>query len=167
MSPTVFVVDDIGAQAALKRAVGIARYADRGLGAAAEVVRREEVRLAPKADGDLMRSIQKGRLRELMWEIVARSAHAAFVELGTPPHPGQQLSDAGLARIVAWLKRKGIAPRAGRKVEDLAWVIGRKIARDGSRKQPFAEPALNVSKNTVVELVRNQVKIGLQELGLT
>ena len=62
--------------------------------------------------------------------------YAAAVEFGTRPHrpPFQPI------RRWVWLKRRGLGV-SSKEVDSVAWAIVQKIARVGTKKQPFLEPA--------------------------
>ena len=47
-------------------------------------------------------------------------------------------------RIIAWQRIKGIAPRQGISDETLAFLITRKINREGYKAKPFIGPAFNL-----------------------
>lgn len=165
-------VDASGAIAALVKARQLLAYADKGLGQGATLIRRDWVRLAPKAEGDLHRNIQQGRVSMLVHEIVSRARHGFFVEKGTgiygpegrPLNMGM-LPDSGVAAIAKWIQRKGITAR---KVSQAAlpWVIARSIARRGTPAQPSAELAFNANRGRVQELVAAAIGRGIAELGL-
>lgn len=173
MTDKILKADVSGARQALAASHKVLVYADRGLGQGRELIRRDWVAIAPKAEGTLHRNIQGGRLALLMHEVVSRAAHGRFVEEGTGsfgPAKGRSgrlmLPDSGVAAIAAWIRRKGIQAR---KVSQkaLPWIIARKIARDGTPAQPSAELALNVNRPRVNALVQAAILEGLRELGLS
>lgn len=165
-------VDASSAIAGLVKARQLLAYADKGLGQGATLIRRDWVRLAPKADGDLHRNIQQARITQLVHEIVSRARHGFFVEKGTgiygpegrPLNLGM-LPDSGVAAIAKWIRRRGIVAR---KVSQAAlpWVIARSIAKRGTPSQPSAELAFNANRDRVPQLVRAALERGITELGL-
>lgn len=139
------------------------------LGRGATLIQREAVRRAPKADGTLARQIQRGRLGVAIFEIVSRADHGAYVERGTGIYGplarriNKGMPDSGVARIAAWIARRGIVARSVRQ-EDLPYVIARKIARDGTRAQPYMEPAADAMEPRVRQLVRAAIDRSLSVL---
>lgn len=90
-------------------------------------------------------------------DVIVAVDYAAFVEYGTGPL-GRQMNLFGgplpdgyvhgsggkfppLKLIVEWVKRKGIAGARGESPEQIAYLIARKIARDGIAAKPFVWPA--------------------------
>jgi hypothetical protein len=168
----VLKVDASGALKALVAARQLLAYADRGLRQGATLIRRDWVRLAPKAEGDLHRNIQQGRIAVLVHEIVSRAKHGVFVEKGTGIYGPENrplglgmLPDSGVAAIARWIQRKGITARRVSQ-EALPWVIARKIAQRGTPAQPSAELAFNVNRARVPELVNAAIARGIADLGL-
>ena len=167
-------VEATGVQDALARSPLVLRYVDQALGTGAALIQREAVRAAPKADGTLARNIQSGRLQVLLHQINSRAAHGAYVERGTGLYgperraPGKGgLGTNGLANIAAWIRRRGITPRNGVTPQQLPFLIARKIARDGTRAQPYLEPANNrQNAGRIADLVQAAARRGLTEAGL-
>ena len=172
MSERVIKVDASGAIAGLVKARQLLTYADRGLAQGATLIRRDWVRLAPKAEGDLHRNIQQGRITKLVHEIVSRARHGVFVEKGTGVYGPEgrplglgMLPDSGVAAIAKWIQRKGITARKVTQAA-LPWVIARSIARRGTPAQPSAELAFNANRDRVQQLVAAAIARGIAELGL-
>lgn len=156
----IYKVDAGGAYNALNIARDALQAGGRALGTGAELLRRTAVDLSPKAHGDLSRNIITGRIGMIVYEVVSRSAHSRYVEEGTGIYGprraaigNQMLPNAGVARIAAWIARKGIRAKFVTQ-EELPWIIARKIARDGTRAQPFMEPAFKSTQPRIQQLVR-------------
>ena len=109
-------------------------------------------------------------MRENLKQVVGRSSGALAASIqstvvDTPRGPSVQISmlpygpvlDAGRGssrngnkkvqawrgKIVAWQSIKGIAPRQGMTPETLAFLITRKINRDGYDKKPFIQKSFD------------------------
>lgn len=126
---------------ALQRApVECMRGLDRGMGRGALHIMRLARSKAPKATSLLTQTILAGRIGLGEHIITALAGYAGPVEQGRDP--GGPMPP--LQPIIDWIRARRIEPKgAGIKTErDLAWVIARKIQRDGSPAQPFMQPAL-------------------------
>lgn len=90
-------------------------------------------------------------------DVIVAVDYAAFIEYGTGPL-GKQMNLFGgplpdgyvhgsggkfppIKLILAWVKRKGITGNKGESQEQIAFLIARKIARDGIAAKPFVWPA--------------------------
>lgn len=125
---------------ALRRAPAeVLRGMDRGMGRGAREIMRRARALAPKTTSLLTRSIIAGRVGLGEHIVSAQAGYAGPVEEGRragvmPP----------IQPIIDWIRARSIEPTgAGVKDDrDLAFVIARKIKRDGIEAQPFMLPAL-------------------------
>lgn len=158
-------VDATGAIRGLQGSKSVLLAADRALEQGRALVHREMVRLAPKAEGTLHHFIHQGRIAPLLHQVRSDARHAAWVERGTgrqgPRRAGgnRMLSVAGVSNIALWIQRRGITPRAPDVTpEQLPWLIARKIAVQGTRPQPYAEPAGQSQEPQVLRLVRAAVE---------
>lgn len=133
--------------AALQRAPAIVmREVDRGVGRSAFELVNKARELAPKATSDLTNAIKAHRIREGEHIVQARKAYAGPMEIGRKPGPMPPIQP-----LIDWIRARKIKPKGdGVETErDLAFVIGRKIARDGTEAQPFMGPALEASQDTL------------------
>lgn len=90
-------------------------------------------------------------------DVIVAVDYAAFIEYGTGPL-GKQMNLFGgplpagyvhgsggkfppIKLILEWVKRKGITGNKGESQEQIAYLIARKIARDGIAAKPFVWPA--------------------------
>jgi hypothetical protein len=134
--------------AALQRAPAIVmQEVDRGAGRGALALGRTARDLAPKATSELAGSITTVRIRQGEHMVQARKAHAGPMEIGR--RPGGPMPP--IQPLIDWIRARKIQPKGdGVETErDLAFVIGRKIARDGTAAQPFMGPALEASQDTL------------------
>ena len=167
----VYRVDTANAERALLVARRALVAGGSALGQGAVLIQRDAVRLAPKADGTLHRNIQMGRISLIVYEIVSRSAHGAYVERGTGSYGplrrflSGHMSREGIERIAAWIKRKGIRARSVPQ-SALPFVIARKIAHYGTKAQPHMEPALEKNRGRIQELVRDAILRSLRPVFL-
>jgi hypothetical protein len=90
-------------------------------------------------------------------DVIVATEYAAFIEYGTGPAGRATASRGGplpegyshgnggkmppLDLIEEWVKRKGITGRNGESARSIAYLIARKIARNGLPARPFVWPA--------------------------
>lgn len=71
-------------------------------------------------------------------------------------------------QLIKWIKAKGIRPKPGVTMEQLAYVIYRKINRSGYKPKPFVEPAVRTFiqrfPQEYAEAVAADLEIDLQTL---
>ncbi len=92
-------------------------------------------------------------------EVGVGAAHAIFVEEGSKP--GGTPNDQTLED---WIKRKQIEPLdPSMDMEDLKFLIGRKIRQEGTPKKPFADPAVKTMRSRIFKLINEGVEAGLKE----
>ena len=101
-------------------------------------ISRKARELAPKARGELTRSIIPERLGPGRFRVTAGTDYAAVVELGG--RPGGWPS---MRAIIEWMRVRNIQPAGPhvRDERDLAFVLRRAIARRGTPAQPYLKPA--------------------------
>lgn len=101
------------------------------------LIQKRARRNAPVFQGELKRSIRKKvRSNISRGEVEAFAKHAPYVESGTKPH------FPPVAALERWGKIKLGKPGLG-------FVIARKIARKGTKAQPYMEPAVEESLSDV------------------
>lgn len=146
-----------------------------GVRRAAREVANEARQRAPKAHSVLTNSIRVLRGARSTEAVVAPGVqYARYVEEGTGRFgprglsPGRrQLSDQGIQNLVDWIRVKRLVPDdPNMDEEDLAWLIGRTIARRGTVPQPFLEPALEASRSRIGRIIRQAVTEGVRRAGL-
>lgn len=71
-------------------------------------------------------------------------------------------------QVVQWMKQKGIRPRAGVTMEQAAYLIYRKINKQGYNAKPFIEPALAAFSaqfaNEYAEATANDIELDLKTI---
>lgn len=145
---------------ALKRAPReVAREVDKALRRGAVEVTRSARDKVPKAESELVQSIQPQRISQLEHHIRAAKAYASFVEDGTGPGGW-----VPLAKMLRWVARKGLTSQAYADPVQLAKAIQRKIVRSGTPPQPFMAPALKENTSRLDSLLRAAVARGLAQV---
>ena len=145
---------------ALRRAPAkVMRELDAGVRRGAKEVMRDARDLAPKATSLLTQSIRTQRIGMAEQAVIADAQHALATEIGRKPGlmpPVQSLID--------WIRTVKIEPNAEgvRNERDLAFVIGRKIARDGIEAQPYMAPALRKNESRLNQIMRESAIRGVQ-----
>ena len=95
--------------------------------------------------GDLARSIQTFIKQDSQAEILAISLlwYGELLEDGGPARYAGKFPPP--APIKQWMKRKGIRPKPGVTLDQLVYLISRKIAQNGATypKKPFIMPSIN------------------------
>jgi len=148
-------------------------YSAEALDAGAKILQRDAQRRTPIADGTLRSNITTGRLAQLLFQVNSRARYGAYVERGTGLYGPARRSigkcgpgPEGLDNIAAWIKRKGITPRNGVTEKQLPFLIARKVARDGTRPQPYLEPAANPQNiRLITRLVNRALDRAFDEQG--
>lgn len=143
----------------------------------AEEVRRQAIRDAPADQGKLRQNITVNQETGIAFSTVVQNQYAAYQEWGTKKKkripaevaqyaaqfqgPGPKTGITLNAAIEAWVKRKGIGGKgrgknaqANRK--NIAFLIARKIRREGVNPHPY------FFKN--VFLVRDKLKARLEQI---
>lgn len=99
-------------------------------------------------------SVQSGDLARSIRSFVKQATEGDILAIQMLWY-GELLEDGGPARhagkfpppqpIAAWMKRKNIRPKPGVTVDQLVYLISRKIAEKGATypRKPFIEPSIN------------------------
>ena len=144
------------------------REVDRGVSRAAQEVAREAKRRAPKADSTLTNSIHAERKEMMDWLVGTSVEHGEYVETGTGlwgPNRHASGRMPPVHSLVDWIRRRRIVPDDPEMDDrDLAYVIGRSIARRGTPKQAYLEPAADAKRGRVRVLIGEGVRRGLGRL---
>lgn len=115
---------------------------------------------APQAFGTLANAITQSFFPNDLEAIVkANTNYAFFVEKGTKGG-GMPSNEA----ILDWIKVKNIDPRNGNTQRDLAFLIRRKIFKEGTPAQPFMEPAFENNKQQVSDRIQQAINKAIREL---
>jgi len=114
---------------------------------------------APKSLSTLTNSIINERVASLFARIIARAGYAAAVEQGTGPGGSPPLE-----AIRRWIRVAQITPRNPDMSErDLAFVIRRKIRREGTPAQPFMAPAAETTRQRLARLLPRAAELGVRK----
>lgn len=136
------------------------RNLDTALQRGALEISREARRRAPKAFSTLTQAIIAYRDGPNLHGVAAGVDYARPVEEGSRPNPGVPIQN-----LIDWIKVKRIQPRdPSMDIEDLARAIASKIARRGTRSQPFMAPALEDKRQRLHDLVNAAVERTTREL---
>lgn len=103
-------------------------------------------------DGDIQKSIKsivKDVLGKLRLQFGASARHAIFVHEGTKPHWPP------FAPIRSWVRKKLNVPVE--KADSVAFLVQRKIAREGTPAKPFLAVAIRAHINTIAGRIAKQV----------
>jgi HK97 gp10 family phage protein len=109
--------------------------------------------------GGFLRSkivLQKCTERSLHAEVRSDAEYGIFVEYGRKPGKGPPFEPVNL--IKEWVIKKGIAGRNSKQLNQIAFLIGRKIAKKGTKAQPYMTPAYEKNKNELIPLLQNEIK---------
>lgn len=132
---------------------------DKAMSRGAGYITRDARENAPKADSELVNAIQPKRVALLEHLIEAAKDYASYQEDGTKPGGWPTL-----ARMMAWVRRKGITPIGNRSLKQTAQAIRHKIAREGVSAHPFMQPALDSNRSRLDALYRQAVARGLARI---
>lgn len=115
------------------------------------VVQRDAKKEVTVDTGSLRGSIKK-EVRRLTGTVTAAEDYAIFIEEGTRAH------FPPVAPLERWAQRKLGAPGLG-------FVIARKIAREGTKPQPFMVPALEKNAQNIQMFFDRAAQNFLRQLG--
>lgn len=136
------------------------KHIDRAVLRTVQEIAREARQRAPEAYGTLRNSIKTRHPQDLVGEVVTGTDYARMVEEGTDSGgfpPEQTMLD--------WIKRKGITPDDPRMdQEDLAYVLARAIALNGTPAQPFMQPALESKRARADQLIDQAIGRAVREI---
>lgn len=152
---------DSRVEEALRRApLVMRRHLDDALARGARETADAAKRRAPKAFSTLTNSIREHTVGELHYEVRPAVAYSGHVEAGVQ---GPLASMPNLMGLSMWVRRKlGVSDigEAGR----LAFVIGRKLQREGIKAQPYMKPAFEEKDARVRAMMKGAVARGLSEV---
>ena len=118
------------------------------------LVQRDARRNVPKAHSELANAITLEKLRPGEYQIEAAKDYGRSVEEGSGP--------GGLApiqSIIDWLHVRRITPNDPEmELDELAYLIQRKIAVRGTPAQPYMMPAMKARNATLLKLVSQGLK---------
>jgi len=135
-----------------------------GLFRGALEIQLEAKKRVPRATEDSFKRLAIEKQSKTRFLIGSPLKYAKVLELGSGPGGG---SPKDPTPILKWIREKNISPNDSEMSEDdLAYVMARSIARKGTPKQPYLEPALKAKESRVIALVREGAAKGLRQVGL-
>ena len=144
---------------ALQRAPDVMmRHVDRTIEGIAIKGARQMKGDAPKNTSELTSSIRNQQIGLAFHEIIAAAPHAAYVHDGIGPGASPPLDI-----LRAWIRTAQIRPREARNERDLAFLIQRKIRRDGIPARPFSEPTQTSTQERLRRMLPAAVDSGIRE----
>lgn len=113
---------------------------------------------APKNTSELTNSIRNRQIGLAVHEVIADAPHADFVHEGIGPGSAPPIDI-----LRAWIRTAQIQPRAARNDRDLAFLIQRKIRRDGIPARPFSEPTVASTMGRLQRLLPQAIDAGIKD----
>lgn len=138
----------------------LTKHLDKAIGRVVRAMARDARKGAPKASSTLTNSINQRQPSPLSGEVYSGVDYARMVEEGTgrggfPPKRA----------LMDWIRDRRIQPRrAGMSDDALAFLIGRSIARRGTRAQPFMAPALDKNRAQATRRIDQAIDAALREI---
>ena len=117
------------------------KHLDRAIKNSLIKIQRRAMKKAP-VDTGLLRARWNMSVNFLRGVLKPESKYATFVEYGTKPHW------VGIKHLEGWARRHGISP----------FTVQSKIAKKGTKAQPFLEPAVNERE------INNEIDIALDKI---
>jgi hypothetical protein len=136
----------------------VMREVDQDVHRVAIMGMRDARTAAPKAMSTLVNSIMTERVGPAHHRIVAEAGHASAQEHGR--RPGRMPPIEAIRR---WIRVRQIRGRGGISERSLAFLIARKIGREGTEAQPYMEPQRATSQDRLRRMIPLAVNRGLQE----
>lgn len=146
--------------------LGVRRYVDKhAVEPAINMIIRDMKLMAPQASTELVNSMLAERVAGKLnyWRARVSKLYASNVELGSQPGGAPSVQT-----LTDWVKVKRIRPRdPSMTLSQLVYAIRRSIHARGTRKQPYAEPALEKNRERTVQMIEAAYVRGLElELNL-
>lgn len=138
----------------------LTKHLDKAIGRVVREMARDARKGAPKASSNLTNSISQRQPSPLSGEVYSGMDYARMVEEGTgsggyPPRRA----------LMDWIRTRRIQPRrAGMSDDALAFVIGRSIVRQGTRAQPYMQPALDKNRAQATRRFDQAIDAALREI---
>ncbi len=137
------------------------KYLKAGISTAGSLVSREAREEAPKAETTLTHSIKSQKVGELQRMITSSLRYNAFVvhgadSQGVPP----------IQSVLDWVRVKRIQPKYPKADQrDLAFMIARSIAKNGTPGNDFYDRAAEQTQDKVADILKRSVNDGLRAAG--
>ncbi|EGR1038392.1 hypothetical protein EFU28_01230 [Vibrio cholerae] len=137
------------------------KHLKAGISTAGSLVSRTAREEAPKAETTLTHSIRSNVVGELQRMITSSLRYNAFVAQGTDAQgvpPVQSVLD--------WVRVKRIQPKHPKADQrDLAFMIARSIAKNGTQGNDFYDRAAEQTQDQVADILKRSVNDGLRAAG--
>lgn len=134
------------------------RHLKAGISHAGSIVSRAAKEEVPKAESTLTHSIRSNVVGELQRMITSSLRYNAFVVQGTDAQgmpPVQSVLD--------WVRVKRIQPKPPKADQrDLAFMIARSIAKNGTQGNDFYDRAAEQTQDKVADILKRSVNDGLR-----
>ncbi|WP_120510960.1 hypothetical protein [Photobacterium salinisoli] len=138
------------------------KYLKEGVSRAGMEVSRTTREEAPKAETTLTHSIRSNVVGELQRMITSNQNYNQHVVAGT----GRQ-GMPPMQSILDWVKVKRLQPKNAKQDQnDLAFMIARSIARNGTAPNDFYDRAADKTADRVADILNASVAAGLRAAGL-
>lgn len=148
-------IDISGARDGLgKLPAAVVRAVDTKLARGAEEVAREAKGNSPKAFSHLTNSIRAERISDMHYRVSEGMNYGRPVEEGARPHRVDS------RKLIPWVER--VLGVRGKDARSKAFLIARSIAMRGTRAQPYMQPATDIMRPRVQQLVMLGVEEGIQ-----
>ncbi|KDM91402.1 hypothetical protein [Photobacterium galatheae] len=140
----------------------LTKHLKSGVSFAGSLVSRTTREEAPKAETTLTHSIRSNVVGELQRMITSNQNYNQYVVAGT----GRQ-GMPPMQSILDWVKVKRLQPKDSKQNQsDLAFMIARAIARNGTAPNDFYDRAADQTADRVADILNASVAAGLREAGL-
>ena len=121
------------------------------------------------ASGQLARSIQYGdAIQEGNTSVYIEMEDYGFIIEDGRGGAKREGTTSWKPKVINWMKAKGIRPKAGVTMEQAAYLIYRKINKQGYDAKPFVEPALAAFSaqfaNEYAEATANDIELDLKTI---
>lgn len=121
------------------------------------------------ASGQLARSIQYGdAIQEGNTSVYIEMEDYGFIIEDGRGGAKREGTTSWKPQVINWMKAKGIRPKAGVTMEQAAYLIYRKINKQGYDAKPFVEPALAAFSaqfaNEYAEATANDIELDLKTI---
>ena len=151
---TIFENASQVAKSLVKQARLIPIELDQKANKTALLVQRDARRNVPKAHSELVNAITLEKLRAGEYQIEVAKDYGRAVEEGSGPG-----GVAPIQSIIDWMAVRRITPDDPKmKVDELAFLIQKKIAARGTPAQPFLIPAVKARNTTLLTLIYQGLK---------
>jgi len=137
------------------------KHLKAGISTAGSLVSRVARDEAPKAETTLTHSIKSQKVGELQRMITSSLRYNAFVTRGTDAQGMPPIQS-----VLDWVRVKRIQPKYPKADQlDLAFMIARSIAKNGTPGNDFYDRAAEQTQDKVADILKRSVNDGLRAAG--